>query len=198
MKKANLQKSDNELARIAVEGDRVGFDEIVRRYTRPLLEYAAGRTAMIQDAEDIVQETFLRMYSSLDSFDPKYSLKNWLFTITYRLIVSQYRRKKPQQLTEQQADAIPQCSQKTDDRHWLWEMAGQMGTEAFTVLWLRYRQELSITEIAKVMNKSTINVRVLLHRSRKKLARRIAETSGSESQVQTSAMSEVCLERSKS
>ena len=177
-KNAPLQ-SDCELARSAAEGDRAAFEAIVRRYTRPLTEFAAHKTAVIQDAEDIVQETFLRAFLNLNTFDPRFSLKNWLFTIAYRLIVSSYRKKKPARLDSRTCAAMVD-GQSHDDApmDWLWELAEALDPSAHTVLWLRYKQDMDISEIARVMNRSTLAVRVLLHRARRRLADHMETAAG--------------------
>jgi RNA polymerase sigma-70 factor (ECF subfamily) len=165
--------TEEELGRQAATGGQAAFEEIVRRFSRPLAEFAAGRTVSWQDAEDIVQETFLRAYLNLSSFNPVRSLRNWLFTIAYRLMVSSWRRKKTIRLSDEAAALLqgPDPIESTEeDAAQLWDTARAIGTDAYTVLWLRYRQEMSVEEIAQVMQKTSIGVRVLLHRTRKRLA----------------------------
>jgi len=165
---------DEELARTAAGGGRAAFDEIVRRYCQPLTHFAAAKTKTLQDAEDIVQETFLRAYKYSHSFKSKYSLKNWLFTIAYRLIVSEYRKKRPQPLSNKAAVQLEAAEPNLQENQWVWEAAREMGAEAFTALWLRYKQDMTISEIAQVMKKTKISVRVMLHRNRLRLAKKIA------------------------
>lgn len=167
--------TDKDLARNTAHGDRAVFDEIVRRYCRPLTLFAAGRTDSLQDAEDIVQETFLRAWQNSQNFNSDCSLKTWLFTIAYRLIVSAWRKKKPQRLSDKIAVQLTDEQPPVYEYQWLWDAARKLGPDAYTALWLRYKQEMSTEEIARVMNKSKITVRVLLHRSRNRLARKIAD-----------------------
>jgi RNA polymerase sigma-70 factor (ECF subfamily) len=169
-------QSDQELARQASNGDHSAFEAIVARYSRPLAEFAAAKTNTVQDAEDIVQETFLRAFTNLDTFDTRYSLKNWLFTIAWRLIISGYRKKQPRPLdlavlaAMPGADPVPAPAPQGD---WLWELAKELGTDGHTVLWLRYKQDMEMGEIARVMKKTKIGVRVLLYRARRRLAERV-------------------------
>ena len=194
---SNTFQSDPELARRAAAGDRAAFEKIVRRYSRPLADYAAGKTQTVQDAEDVVQETFMRAFVNLKSFDAQYSMKNRLFTISYRLIISGYRKKRPIPLD---ASAFLSIAEKTDDTpqiDWLWELAGEMGTDVYTVLWLRYKQSMEISEIARVMKKTTIGVRVLLHRSRRRLAERIETLAANDTGGQWSHRCGVLIERTE-
>ena len=165
---------DEELARLAAEGDHAAFDEIVRRYCRPLVQFIMKRTGVFQDAEDVVQETFLRFYQNIDSFDNRYSLKNWLYTIAYRVSVSAHRKKRPtllsQEAIQQRADASVEA-EPTDSG--IWATVREMKPDDYIVLWLRYKQDMKIEEIAQVMNKTKTGVRVHLHRARNRLAKKI-------------------------
>lgn len=177
MNQAFNKIDDNGLARAAMGGDRAAFDAIVSRYCQPLAEFAAARTPTVQDAEDIVQEAFLRAYLNLQSFDPEYSLKNWLFTITYRLIVSHYRKKKPLRLPENATEEMPSRSRPPGtENEWLWGIIKDLSADDQTVLWMRYKQEMSIPEIAQVMKKSQIGIRVKLHRARNRLIEQIQQS----------------------
>jgi RNA polymerase sigma-70 factor (ECF subfamily) len=174
MKHHFSQINDESLARIAANGDRAAFDEIVRRYCRPLAEFASSRTQTFQDAEDITQETFLRAYLNLASYNATYSLKNWLFTIAYRLIVSSYRKKKPVRLSGQVAERIKAKKTKLEsENEELWQAVQNMAIDDRTVLWLRYKQNMTIEEIAHIIKKSRATVRVCLHRARNRLAKSI-------------------------
>lgn len=165
---------DEELARLLAGGNRAAFDEIVRRYCQPLIQFVASRTAVFQDAEDAVQETFLRFYQNIHSFDSRYPLKNWLYTIAYRVSVSAYRKKRPtllsQEVIQQRAD-VPVEAEPADSG--IWAAVKKMKPDDYTVLWLRYKQDMKIEEIANVMKKTKTGVRVHLHRARNRLAKKV-------------------------
>ena len=198
MKNDYLDISDSELAQVvATSGDRGQFDEIVRRHYQPLTMFAISKTANFQDAEDIVQETFFRAYKNITSFNGKYSMKNWLFTIAYRLIISDYRKKKPQRLSEEAASNIESNQPDTKSNQWLWDVAKDLGPDSFTVLWLRYKEDMTTDEISKIMNKTKTTVRVLLHRSRIRLAKQIANKPQIAEQSQWLRDRNVLLERTK-
>ncbi|MHC4152872.1 MAG: RNA polymerase sigma factor [Planctomycetota bacterium] len=185
--------TDTQLARSVDCGDQAAFDEIVRRYCRPLTLFAVGRIGSVHDAEDIIQETFLRAYQNMDSFNTLYSLKNWLFTIAYRLIVSDYRKKRPKLLSDEAVAQLPAKQPGLQENQWLWQVTQKLGPQAFTALWLRYKQQMSTSEIAQIMNKTKIMVRVLLHRSRIRLAEHIAnlpETAEHQQHIPKRAFSE--------
>lgn len=190
--------SDSRLVQRAAAGDRSAFEIIVKRYIRPLAEFAAGKTNSIQDAEDIVQDTFLRAFVNIGTFDAQYSLKNWLFTIAYRLIVSGYRKKQPKAYDCGALTGLAEHNSSPVEIDWLWELAGQMGTEVHTALWLRYKEEMEIADIARVMKKTQIGVRVLLHRARRRLAERVETLAANDTGGQWSHRCGVLIERTES
>jgi RNA polymerase sigma-70 factor (ECF subfamily) len=74
--------TDEELALRAQAGSEQDFDALVNRYAPAVYRLARGITRGSQDAEDVVQETFLRAFKHLDSFSPsKATFKTWLLTI---------------------------------------------------------------------------------------------------------------------
>ena len=73
--------SAEELAVRARDGSRVSFDELVVRYRPRLVAFLARRLADAADAEDVAQETFVRVYDHLDRYDPARPFSTWLFAI---------------------------------------------------------------------------------------------------------------------
>lgn len=72
---------DPELVRRTLAGDRAAFDALVRRYQKNVYRIAQGVLRSASDAEDAVQEVFLRVYRYLPSFDPTRSFEGWLMAI---------------------------------------------------------------------------------------------------------------------
>jgi len=198
MKEDVKQMTDEELASSSADGSSDAFEQIVRRYSRPLAEFVAARTSSFLDAEDIVQDTFLRAYINIKSFDTRYTLKNWLFTIAYRLVVSAYRKKRPERLSLKAADNIATDKVKeSTDIDWIWHQASKISAETYTILWLRYKQDMQIDEIARVMNKTKVGVRVKLHRARRQLAAQITQATSDQIHIQWNRPGNICMERTK-
>lgn len=187
--------TDETLVRAAREGDPAAFDQLLRRHLRPLLGFARFRTRTVQDAEDIVQETFLRAFQNLAACRPEASFKSWLFTIAWHLMVSAARRKRPRPLSEQAADALPAASAPAGPNDWLWDMVGQLDAADSAVLWLRYQQGMTVGEIARVIKKTKNVVRVRLHRARGRLARKLAACAGTEESIPEHFRAKICMER---
>jgi RNA polymerase sigma-70 factor (ECF subfamily) len=153
----------------------------VRRYQVPLIHFLTRRFPSRSDAEDILQDTFLKAWQSLHLYNPSLPLRTWLYTITYRVAVSQGRKDKPTKPLSPTLSAnnpAPHAqAQAQDDRHSLWSTARRVLTdEQFTTLWLHYVDDLPARDIAKILNRSWVSVKTILHRSRKKLEPHLQQT----------------------
>jgi RNA polymerase sigma-70 factor (ECF subfamily) len=166
--------SDIQLAAAAASGSPVAFEEIVRRHCRPISQFIVYKTHNFQDTEDLAQETFLRAYQNIHTFDTNNSLRNWLFTIAYNLVISHYRRKKIRLTDKLELLDIPASNAEFyESADWLWNAVSQMEPDTQTVLWLHYKQDMAVQDIAAIMKRSSVAVRVLLHRARKRLEKKL-------------------------
>src|SRR5271154_736125 len=85
---------DGELARRAQAGCAASFEQLVRRFQVPLVQFLAGRTRCRADAEDLTQETLVRAYRSLQRYSSEWPFRTWLFTIAHRLSINLARRRR--------------------------------------------------------------------------------------------------------
>ena len=74
--------------------DDAAFSEVVARYKIKIYNYIYRMTGSSEDAEDLTQEVFIRMYQSIDSFRGQSSLNTWLFRIAGNLCIDRFRRAK--------------------------------------------------------------------------------------------------------
>jgi len=84
--------SDEDLAACVLQ-DAVAYDELMRRYEGKLLRYVRRLMQLnVQDAEDLLQETFLKGYTHIGDFDPSLSFSSWIYRIAHNTVRSAYRR----------------------------------------------------------------------------------------------------------
>ena len=171
--------SDEHLMGEAMQGSKDCFEQIVQRHSTNLLRFAGSRVSVTQDAEDIVQDVFLIVYTKMNRFNCEGSFKAWLYTIAYNCRTSYLRKKRVRQ---KPIEVVPRTQASPEDivaqRHdvaSIWAMASTLSTSQSSALWLRYREQMDVPQIAQVMRKSRIHVRVLLHRARTRLAERMNE-----------------------
>ena len=180
--------TDEGLVRQARAGSSSAMDELWRRYQRRLFLFVRRRVATEQDAEDIVQEAFIKVMRYLDRFDECYRFCTWIYTICQQLVISHYRKQKLEQLPENMPlvdDGPIERAEAESLKDRLWQQAAaSLSRKQFAVLWLRYVEGMSVQEVAKSLAISGINARVSLHRARLALAKSCSELS---SQVMISA-----------
>jgi RNA polymerase sigma-70 factor (ECF subfamily) len=168
--------TDEQLAASARAGSVDAFDQLVRRYQVPLLRFLQRKSPTPREAEDLLQDSFLRAYQSLDKFKDGYAFKPWLFTLTYRVAISAARKSsiRPtgeavELLAGRHGDPVP-AAEAAESRTRLWDtVRDTLGDESFTALWLFYVEDIPPRQIATIMGRSWVWVKQALHRARKKL-----------------------------
>ncbi len=170
------EKTDEELAFEARSGSRRSFEELAIRYKRRLFVYLRPRLGSDEDAEDAVQDTFLKLFRNIGSYDPAYRFSTWLYTSANRLVIDSFRRGAAERaaLASNRAadgpDPVATGESSGPGGSGLWDAARTLGESRFRVLWLRYGEDMTIEEIAAVLGRTRLAVRVLLHRARTGLA----------------------------
>src|ERR1044071_2697392 len=87
------QLDDRALVARILEGDRDRFTELVRRYEKRLINYVYRITHRYEEAHDLAQEIFVKVYLALDRYDPKYQFSTWLFRIAQNAAIDVLRKK---------------------------------------------------------------------------------------------------------
>jgi RNA polymerase sigma factor (sigma-70 family) len=87
-------KSDREIIEAVLEGDREAFAEIVNRYKDPLFRYLLSSGASMEEARDLAQDSFFKLFLTLESFAFRSSLYTYLCRIGRNLHIDYARRKK--------------------------------------------------------------------------------------------------------
>ncbi len=167
--------SDEELACRAQQGCRASFEELVRRFQTPVLQFLQHRGAAAV-AEDLLQDTFVRAYVNLSRYRSRWRFATWLFTIARRVSLNDQRRRRPQsggaaiEAAEHAAPGPAELAATADSRRYLWDRAARaLSQDELTAVWLHYVESLSTREIATVLERSSMAVKTMIFRARKKL-----------------------------
>ena len=88
--------SDERLVELSLEGDENAFGILVQRYQRRLAAFLSQLVGDMELARGLSQEAFVRAWSALERFDPKYRFSTWLFRIAHNLGIDQLRRRRLQ------------------------------------------------------------------------------------------------------
>jgi RNA polymerase sigma-70 factor (ECF subfamily) len=113
------ERTDEELAKLSVS-DTALFGELIKRYEETLLRYVMRRSHTTkEDAEDIVQNSFIKMYRNLNDFDASLRFSSWAYRITHNELIDWYRKQKSK----------PQFVVSSDDEDIFANIAGDMNIE---------------------------------------------------------------------
>jgi len=188
-----LDTLENRLAQLARSGDRSAFGQLVDLYKDKIFHLAYRMTGSRQEAEDIVQETFMRVYANLDKYDSRWKFSTWIFRIGNNLCIDRLRKRRPTwSLDAENPDAdgvdgyamLPTNDASPEDRMVLSEMQknvrdaiAQLPDKYRSVVVLRYLQDLSLNEIADILELPVSTVKTRLHRGRESLRRKLEHDS---------------------
>lgn len=182
-------ESDASLVRRAVRGSEEASRELVRRYQRPVFNLIAR---MVRDpalAEDLAQETFLKTFSHLKAYDPRYRFTSWILKIAHNTAVDALRRPRVVlPLTESEdgegfeaqapegGEGNPALAlERQDLARALDDAIDRLRPEYREVVVLRYQEELSYEEVAELLGLPLGTVKSYLHRARAELAASMRE-----------------------
>lgn len=184
MSQATLNPSDEELARRSQAGSLDAFEELVRRYQGRVFRFLARCAQGEDDARELTQVTFVTAFRSLGLYRAECAFGPWLFVIARHKFIDHCRRRR----FETRAEDVPEPSDGDDPatllarrehRRDVWEWARRrLPPDQFTVLWLKYQEELSVREIARGMKRTETSVKVLLFRARQALLRQAGSLDG--------------------
>lgn len=169
--------SPEELARRAAQGCLASFEQLVLRFEAQIFNFLHVLTRHRQDAEDLTQETFCRAWRSLHRYNPSLTFAPWVFAIARHTAASHFRGAKTYEELPEDAGVVEEnpanLLASKDDSSALWLMARALKPKLWEVLWFRYAEGFSTAETARAMRTNQIHVKVLLHRARGEMAKRL-------------------------
>lgn len=177
------QAEEATLVRQALGGQQDAFRALVERYTGVVYNQAYRMLNDVQEAEDAVQEVFLRAYRRLDSYDPERRFVTWLLTIGSNYCIDRLRRRRYSWMTLDDvafwlpsSEPGPERSALADERRAAVQQALQQLPASYRgVTVLRYWHDLSYLEIAEALGLSEATVKTRLHRARKMLMKALTD-----------------------
>jgi RNA polymerase sigma-70 factor (ECF subfamily) len=181
---AHTQATD-ELIERCLNGDPAAWETVVHRYWRKVFNIAYKFVGRHDQAEDLAQDVFLKLYKSLDTFDRRANFQTWLISVSRNLCIDHYRsvRKEretinrdidPSVLTPVSTDLAADVRIERRDRAaMLREALDKLAPTLRTAVMLRDIQELSYQEIAGRLRLPEGTVKSRINRGRTELARQV-------------------------
>jgi RNA polymerase sigma-70 factor (ECF subfamily) len=164
----------------ARRGDRNAFGRLVQAYQIPVYNLAYRMLSNAGEAEDAAQETFLKAYTRLSTYQPDMKFSNWILSIASHHCIDRLRRRRFTWLSVEDDPAMEwltsdtelpdEAALRAEQAHELQAMLSQLDPDYRTPIVLRYWYDLSYKEIADTMNISESALKSRLHRARLQLA----------------------------
>ena len=177
----NIQTlTDVELIAKAIGGREDGFEELVRRYQRPITNYVFRMLNDYESSLDVTQEVFIKVYNSLEKYSSEYKFSTWLYRIAHNAAIDHIRRRanNEQSIETENNDGVyqiqiespnPTPEQDRERSEWRTEIETVvkcLPSVYRELILLRHAQDLSYDEIAEVTNLPLGTVKNRLFRAR--------------------------------
>lgn len=173
-------QTDLELVGTAVAGGEAGFEELVRRYQRPITSYVFRMLGDYDSALDVTQEVFIKVFNSLDRYSSEYKFSTWLYRIAHNAAIDHMRRNSvnPQSLETENAEgayelqiesSLPSPEVEQERSEWRTQIEAVvkcLPASYRELILLRHSQDLSYDEIATVTGLPLGTVKNRLFRAR--------------------------------
>jgi RNA polymerase sigma-70 factor (ECF subfamily) len=181
--------SDHELVARAQQGSEKAYRELLGRYQRPVFSIIYRMIRDREQAEDLAQETFVRVFNHIDRYDPRYKFSSWIFKIATNLTIDWIRRKElntvsidgsRNAVTAEQIEATSITIASPDENpeellearqlgQEIEEAIGKLRPEYRAAILLRHVEGREYQEIAEILALPLGTVKTYIHRGRNEL-----------------------------
>jgi RNA polymerase sigma-70 factor, ECF subfamily len=171
---------DKELIQACLQGDLEAFKVIVDKYTAQAIGLAMNILGNREDAQDVLQETFVQAFRNMSRFDLGRSFKTWLYTILYRRCLDQLKKRrrfeeafskmKNEDKEELRTGTAVKCRNPSPDQQPLSQnILAHLSLKERSALCLWANEGYSAVEISRVLHCSASTARVTLFNARRKI-----------------------------
>lgn len=162
-----------------LNGDTDSFSNLVKRYNSLIFSIVLQITHSTEDAEEITQDVFIKIFNSLDKFKQTSKFSTWAYRIAYNTAISKIRKRKVETVP------IDFVGVKIDDNEYdyekelmlnkLTDAIKMLPSEESILITLHYTKSIPIKEIAEIVDQSETNIKTKLFRVRKKLQKLLSD-----------------------
>lgn len=180
------KKSDVELINLSLK-DSKNYAYLMRRYEEKLMRYILRISGVPrEDAEDVLQDVFIKVYQNLNGFDPKLTFSSWIYRIAHNETISHWRKKqaRPYEIfSSEEGEQLVQSLRSDTDLVHTFDQAitansvkvvlAKMDEKYREVLVLRFLEEKSYEEISDILKKPVGTIATLLNRAKKQFQKEV-------------------------
>lgn len=178
---STTERTDEELMAVLSEGEKDALADLVRRYQNDIFRFCLHYLKEVEQARELAQETFIRVYAARGRFDASRKFKPWVLCIARNLCLNELKRKKavPMESLEEYASSaredsggiMPTAADNPDQelmaaerRQVLMEALDGLAPDAREIVMLRFFEQLQAKEIAEILDSTEGAIRTRLHR----------------------------------
>jgi RNA polymerase sigma-70 factor (ECF subfamily) len=161
------------------KGNIQAFSFLVEKYQRMIYTLALKLMKKPEDAEELAQDTFVKAYQKIDSYEGKSKFSTWLYTIAYNSCISELRKRRiefksldDRQVTaedEQKMNDYYRETKKEDQEKYLNMALEKLPEDDQVLVTLYYYENQSMDEISSITGLTVSNIKVKIHRARKRM-----------------------------
>lgn len=177
---------DRQLARLVLGGDTAAFEYLFDRYRDAIHRLFLQRTGNAEDADDLLQETFIKVYIHIHRYSPEFTFGQWVYTIARNTFIDFVRRRQEDLPFDEKFSAPVSSAPTPEERfinlqqraqidHYL----GRLAPRYRQLIVMRFFDEYSYEEIAEKLALPLGTVKTQIHRAREQMCRLI--TAGEQS-----------------
>jgi RNA polymerase sigma-70 factor, ECF subfamily len=191
---ATQQATDQELVSRAQAGSEAAYRELLGRYQRPVFSIIYRMVRDREQAEDLAQEAFVKVFNNIARYDPRYKFSSWIFKIASNLTIDFLRKKEPDTVSidgsryartpdEEEATRITVESREQTPEEFvearelgadIESAIGELRPDYRTAILLRHVDGRPYEEIAEIMEIPLGTVKTYIHRARSELRETLA------------------------
>ena len=183
----------NNIVKKCLDGSEGAWRMLVNAYSKRIFNMAYQFAGSFEEAEDLTQDIFLKLYNSLSKYDFKKDFSAWFFTLSKNHLIDHYRRTKWEKKTRDEFDEHFLASEtddgpeiglvKEESKRTIWSALNSLPSEIRMTVILRDVQGKSYEEVAEVMSLPLGTVKSRINRGRLQLAKILKEKKEIENEV---------------
>ena len=167
-----IAADDKQIVEWALEGDKAAFEVLVGRYRDAIHTLYTKRYGLpTEDADDLTQETFIKAYLNLASFNRKSSFSTWLHSIGYNVLYDYLRTQKNTSTELEAKHSITTTSDRIDNSTDLYNALSILTLTERTCITLHYMEDISVADICNIIGLPSGTIKSHLSRARMKLSK---------------------------
>ncbi len=173
---------DRRLVELSLAGDDLAFEYLFNRYSDAMRRLFLQRSTSVEDTEDLLQETFIKVYVNLHRYSPTYTFGQWVYTIARNTHID-FERSRQENLSLDEKISAPMAStpspednlinlqQRSQIEHYI----GCLSEQYRTLFTMRFLEDYSYDEIAEKLQLPMGTVKTRIHRARERMCALILE-----------------------